>query len=720
MSTGKHIWNFSTVGGIKRVNIESGKDLEHLSELDQKLWTALSCPVQGLEIDSKTLELIDSDKDGKIRVPEIISAVNWMLSILKNPDDLLLGSQVFPLSAINQSTAEGKLLYSSAKIVLSSLGKSDKAELSVEETSDIKTIFSTSRFNGDGVIPETAISDEELLTVFKDILTCIPGIEDRGGRLGISEEIINKFVEHCTAYSNWQAQINLNDKILFLNENTESAYQSFIAVKNKIDDYFIRCRFASFDNEVTQALNLNIAKVELISEKDLSESLSSLAEYPIVKIVADKNLPLEKGINPAWELAMKNFKKNVIDIMYPGTTELSEELWGTINASFSEYKDWANQKLGQEVEALGILRVNEILNNGSISKLNELILLDKEMEEEVNKVYQVDQMVRYYRDLFRLINNFVTFYDFYSPGDVAIFQAGTLYIDQRSCDLCIKVNDFEKHQTMVSISGMFLIYCECTSKKSGERMKIVAGLTNGDIDNLVVGRNALFYDREGGDWDATVIKIVDNPISIRQAFWSPYRKVSRFIESQINKFAASQDEKVVSQANKSVEDTHVKVVEAAPPPKAAPPPFDIGKFVGIFAAISLALGAIGTAIASIIAGFVKLLWWQMPLAIMGIMLLISGPAMIMAFLKLRKRNLAPILDANGWAINANVIVNIPFGNTLTHIATLPKGAKVNLHDPFMQKKRPFLPYIIAVSIITGIVFYLLWKYGYMHIPLLNK
>ena len=65
MEEQKHIWQFSRIGGVNRVNLESGADLQHLDELDQKLWTALSCPVHGLEIDSKTLELIDMDRMAK-------------------------------------------------------------------------------------------------------------------------------------------------------------------------------------------------------------------------------------------------------------------------------------------------------------------------------------------------------------------------------------------------------------------------------------------------------------------------------------------------------------------------------------------------------------------------------------------------------------------------------------------------------------------------------
>jgi len=287
-----------------------------------------------------------------------------------------------------------------------------------------------------------------------------------------------------------------------------------------------------------------------------------------------------------------------------------------------------------------------------------------------------------------------------------------LYIDQRSCDLCIKVNDVNKHSSLVGTSGMFLLYCECTSKKNGKKMNIVAALTNGDIDNLAIGRNALFYDRQGNDWDATVIKIVENPISIRQAFFTPYRKVSNLIENQINKIASAEDNKVASAATTQIEEAPAKIETA----KAPAQPFDVGKFVGIFAAIGLALGAIGTAITSIVSGFLGLVWWKMPLALLGLMLIISGPSMVIAYLKLRKRNVAPLLDANGWAINARAIVNIQFGNTLTHLAELPKGAIVNYNDPFTKKKKPMVGIVFLISMLIGSLLFLAWYLNWIRWP----
>jgi hypothetical protein len=238
-------------------------------------------------------------------------------------------------------------------------------------------------------------------------------------------------------------------------------------------------------------------------------------------------------------------------------------------------------------------------------------------------------------------------------------------------------------------------------------MTIAAAFTGGDADNLMVGRNGIFYDRHGDDWDATIVRLIEHPISVSQAFWSPYKRVSRMVSQQIEKLAGAQDKAVEDSAAKGMADLSTQAQAG----KAEATPFDIAKFAGIFAAIGLAVGAIGTALAAVLTGFLSLSWWQMPLAIGGLMLLISGPSMIMAYLKLRRRNLGPILDANGWAVNTLAKINIPFGSTLTRVAELPKGAERSLRDPFAEKKRPWKLYLFLIVLLG--VLGALWYEGYL-------
>ena len=75
-----------------------------------------------------------------------------------------------------------------------------------------------------------------------------------------------------------------------------------------------------------------------------------------------------------------------------------------------------------------------------------------------------------------------------------------------------------------------------------------------------------------------------------------------------------------------------------------------------------------------VSAFASLAWWQMPLAIGGIVLAISGPSMAIAALKLQQRTLGPLLEGNGWAINGRIRINIPLGTSLTAAKKLPPGA----------------------------------------------
>ena len=288
----------------------------------------------------------------------------------------------------------------------------------------------------------------------------------------------------------------------------------------------------------------------------------------------------------------------------------------------------------------------------------------------------------------------ISFDDFYSLNKTAIFQCGTLYIDGRSCDLCFKVLDMAKHGVMAALSQCYLIYCDCTKVGTNEKMQIAAVISNGNTDNLIIGRNGLFFDRDGADWDATLVKIIDNPVSLRQAFWSPYKKVVHLVQDKITKAATDAESKVSEKMSAAVE----KPTEAATNAAASSKKID----VGTIAAISVAFTGIATVVGGLLQAFFGLGAW-IPLGIVGIILLISLPSMFIAWTKLRQRNIAPILDASGWAVNGNVKINIKLGSVLSHSAVRPKNSTLDLKDPFAQKKFPVKRVILLLVLIALIV-----------------
>ncbi|MBF0244785.1 MAG: hypothetical protein HQL31_05885, partial [Planctomycetes bacterium] len=572
---------------------------------------------------------------------------------------------------------------------------------------DTSLLLQNSAFNGDGIIPVHSAEDEETRTLIKEIMACVGSDVDRSGLPGISRERMELFFESARLYIEWWAKAAGNSAIMPFGKTTLDVAAVFSTLKNKVDDFFVRCSLAAFDSKAEEPLNPSIVTYEAIAGRDLHGATAELERFPLARIQAGRSLPLKEGINPAWAGPMKQFVKMIVTPSFGSLEQLDEDQWQQIKTNFAAYEAWSAEKSGVEVEPLGLERVQTILQSSQRERLAELIERDLELTEQVDTIVKVEKLVHFNRDLYRLLNNFVAFRDFYAQGSKAIFQSGTLFIDGRACELCVRVASIDTHSPLASLSRTYLAYCNCKRRNSSETMIIAAAFTGGDSDNLMVGRNGVFYDAKGDDWDATIVKIIDHPISVSQAFWSPYKRIGRMIGEQIEKFAAAKDKAVDSSASAGIADVGEKVAVGAKPA----PPFDVGKFAGIFAAIGLALGAIGTAVAAIIGGFMGLPVWQMPLAFGGIILVISGPSMLIAFLKLRQRNLGPILDANGWAVNTKASINIPFGATLTKMAELPKGADRTLVDPFAEKKTPWKRWVFLLVLLTALGFS--WNKGYI-------
>ena len=694
----KYNWQYCSVGGVVRVKIASGEDLAHLGELDQKLWTVLSCPTKGLEFDSKTLELLDTDADGKIRVPEVVSAAEWLTSVIKDRDSILEGRKALPLALIDTGNEAGQKLHDSAKRVLEYLGL-DKEEVALEDIEDTTKIFAGTKFNGDGIITALSTEDEGLKKVIGQIIEMLGSVEDRSGEPGVNAELVEQFFAAAESYAAWQAA---GAEVLPYGADTEAVSAAVEAVSSKVQDFFMRCKLIAFDGDAAPAVDVDVEKIGAIAGGNLADQAAEIAGYPIARPCKELVLPFT-GINPAWKAAVDTVKGLVP--AFAGKDGVTEAEWNEVVAGLAPYNDWKAAKAGAEVEPLGLDEVKALLAADPKPALLALIEDDKAQEEEASGIDEVCKLVRFYAHFAKLLNNYVIFSDFYTrdPEKLAVFEAGKLYIDERCCDLCVRVADMGKHADMAGLSGMFLIYCSCTSKVKAETMDIVAVMTAGSIRNLRPGTNGVFYDRDGQDWDAVITKVVDNPISVRQAFWSPYRKLGKFISDKIDKSAAEKDAKGMGTLTKISDSATAKPADGVnAATKAAP--FDVGKFAGIAAMVTMAIAAVAGVFAVIINALKGLVWWKWLILIAVLMLIISGPACFIAWRKLRRRNLGPVLNANGWAINSAVLVNILFGKTLTSVAKYPKmhvDDPYSMRPPLWKRILRWLIFLLVVAFAVG-------------------
>lgn len=706
-ATHPHIWKFFRTGGLDQVLLDSAEDLLALDQLDPKLWVALSCPVKGLEIDEQTLALIDTDKDGRIRGPELIAAVKWAAERLKDPAVLLQGAGALPMSAINDATPDGKVLLSSARQILTNLGRTGNQSangaegITVEDATDTAKIFSVNPLNGDGVVPPEATTDAATQAAIKDILATLGSAKDRTGSDGVTAVQVDAFFKELAAYVAW-IERGSAPEIAVLGDGTAAAMAAVRSVRAKVDDYFARCRLAAFDARALAALNRSETEYLAIAAKDMKITSEEVLSFPLSRIEAGKALSLVATVNPAWAAALTALHAVAVSPVFGATqTALTEADWSALNAKLAPYEGWFGSKAGGSVEKLGVDRAQALLASPAKAAIEALLAADKALEPEFKAITDVAKLTRYVRDLRTLLHNFVSFADFYSPTHQAVFQAGRLFLDSRSTELCVRVDG---PNPLAAMSKAYIAYCTCTRSGSAP-LNLAACFTQGDSDYLFVGRHGVFYDRQGRDWDAVITSIVDNPISIRQAFWSPYKKFIRMIEEQVAKRAAAADAaasgKLASAAEQAANADKAK-------PDAAPKKVDVGAVAAIGVAITGAISAL-----TLILGYVfNLKLWQYPLVLVGLVAVVSGPSMVIAWLKLRQRTLGPILEGNGWAINGRVKINIPFGTALTDLAVLPANAKRTLEDPYEDKEsarqqRQFITIVILLAL-AGLAVFARW------------
>ncbi len=691
-----HKWRFFRAGGFDQVKLTSGDDFVHLDSLDQKLWVALASPTSGLDLDPRTAALIDVDKDGRIRVGELLAAVKLACANLKRPDDLLRSLPELPLDSIVDTTVEGTVLIRAARQVLANLGKPTAAVIAPADFADQAKLFADTKFNGDGVIIRESAEDDETRTLIDEIISSVGSEADRSGKRGINQALIDAFFTEAREHDAWFKEGEADARVLFLGlDKTVAATTALEAVRAKVEDYFARCRVAAFDPRALPLLNRREEDYLAALADTLSPTAEELTAFPLALVAAGRPLPLGEGINPAHAAAIATFRRDAVVPVLGDRALLTEDEWHRLDEKLAPCAAWRAGQRGARVAGLGIARVRAIVGSPGEQKLAELIARDKALEPEVAAIENLERLTRYHRDLYRLCTNFVSFKDFYDGGEPAIFQAGTLYLDQRACMLCLPVDDPARHASMAALAGAYLAYVDCVRRATNEKIQIVAAFTAGDSDNLMVGRNGIFYDRKGQDWDATITKIIDNPISVRQSFFAPYKKFVRFIEEQVAKRAAAADSDAHKQLSGAAE-TAVNLDKAKPEKPAAASKIDIGTV----AALGVAVGAIGTFLTAIIGyatGVFKLGIAATFGTAIAVVLLISTPSVVLAYVKLRKRNLGPILDANGWAINTRAKINVPFGATLTAVAKLPPGSRRDSQDRYAERAFPAKT-LLAVAI----------------------
>ena len=327
-------------------------------------------------------------------------------------------------------------------------------------------------------------------------------------------------------------------------------------------------------------------------------------DMPLVTEEPDRTLPLRDHLNPKHLEAVLAFAEKCVKPILGDVATLDRLAWKKVKAAFAPYRAW--------------LAAKPVMNAG----------LKGELDDE-------ERVLRYKLGLLEFLENYVNMRRLYAEDELAVFQTGTLRIDAKEMNLCFHVESEAAHSALAGKSNCCVIYLKLSRPSEGAVRAICAVVTAGTVAQLYVGRNGVFYDRDGKDWEAVITKVVESQVSLREAFWAPWRKLGEGIAAMVKKFLG--DREAAAQKNLEAGAQSAQAGGAA--------------MASSVAAIGIGVGMMGAALASIMAAVSNMTWWQILVAIAAVILVVSLPSVILTWFKLRQRDLGAILNACGWAIN---------------------------------------------------------------------
>jgi len=376
-------------------------------------------------------------------------------------------------------------------------------------------------------------------------------------------------------------------------------------------------------------------------EKVVDDFFTPPDDMPLVTEDADRDLPLRDHINPKHMEAVLDFAAKCVVPLLGDKDRLTRLDYKAIKEQLASYRAWRDARPTMNADRSG-------------------------------KLVEEERLLRYQLYLGEFLENYITMDRLYAENGTAIFQTGMLRIDGREMSLCFHVESEAAHAALAEKSHCCVIYLKLTRQGESVERNLCAVVTAGTIGSLYVGRNGVFYDRDGKDWGAVITKVIESQVSLTEAFWLPWRKIGEGIGAAVKKFIGDKQTTALANVQKGFESAHAGGAAMA----------------SSVAAIGIGMGMCGAAFASIMAVLSSMMPLEILLSLVAVVLIVSLPSVILTWFKLRKRDLGAILNASGWAVNREIGLSMKRARSFTRCA----------HNPFA-----WLQAVAVVSVALGLV-----------------
>ena len=687
---------FRRIGGAGQLALRDIDDLPHVLELDEAHWALTGIDIDFLRTDRQFLDFIDEDHNGIIQADEVKRAVAWFLAHIRPEARPELGSPELRLDSIDVSAPEGAALFAAARVVLRNLGIPDSPVLSLSQIRNDDGILSNACCNGDGVITPGCFTGDcregasaipenpHLAEIVSRIMEIIGSCRDLTGAEGINRELLDSFRSGAEQYLSWyEAPENRPELLRPCGERTADFAAAVENLQERIDRYFLHCAALDF----LPGLSCRPPLVEGDGDVPESAPMQELLEkLPIATPRPDRVLDFSAPLNPLYEKELHALAAHPAMAEFLTGSVLSEAMWRRLTSLLAPCLEWKNAEPDKAYEKIEPAILKQWLTDGSLEELRRRIDEDLTIARELTAYHSLIKLTLFQQYLLEFLNNYVSLGALFNPRAASMLQTGKLVMDGRHYTFATPVKNLAEHKRIATMSDICVLYVEATTGRTenARRMTLAAAVTSGNIRNLFIGKHGIFYAVDGSVWDARIIDLIQQPVSISEALKMPFFRFGEFVARLADRFFSTKSTEVQKTLEKTIT-TGAVLTPPAPAPAAKPQtPAVSGSMMLMGGGIGIA--AIGSSVAFIIKSLQNISILNVLAVLLGIILIFGGPMVVISLVKLYRRNISRFLEANSCAVNRPMRLSRKLGLVFTFAPPLPRAGllKEDLVDLFRK------------------------------------
>lgn len=681
---------FKRTGKAYQLVIRDGNDLQDALTLDEALWVAMSAPIKAYTCDPKFLGYVDTLHDGSITSSELKDAIRWLLEVYPKKEQITdCFGGALKLSDINEASANGKAIKHSAEYILKDLKGAECGDtIDLATVRRFQEILTSRPLNGDGVMTlsaATRVKDsamvEPMTEFIRDAATATGGSVDLDGTTGVTIDQFNAFWKAIPEYLQWLEQGALPEDgtvtpIMPFGADTPALAKLLEQHQSLVDDTFRLEALQDFDQRLNGQVLERDGRPGKLDPTAWPGVESHLQCMPLVQPGNNQGIPLDhpEYVNPIYRDWWQQLTQKLLrPILGAEVSLLTPAGWQQVQQRFAQWRAYQSSIKGGICAAIPVERLKAHLQYTALPELaQDLSAKDLAVAGILKDAAKVEQLLLYLQWMIRLCNNFISFPELYEPSTPALFERGKVVIDGRWFNVTFPVDALPAHSALATQSNLFVLYVEIDTRPAP--MVLAAPVTIGDKGNLAVGKRGIFFDFAGNEHNAKVVKIIENPVCLREAFVAPFVKFGKMLEDKVGKMSAASDAALQKQFSAVINDPKAAVKNAAPAAPANAPAKSGSDKGGMLMGLGVAFAALSSAFAFICKTFASMSWLSIVVSVLCVLAVLLFPIILLAIIKLGRQDLSSLLEGNGWAINSRMRLTRGQRKSFSRCGYFPKHA----------------------------------------------